>query len=121
MYVPPIDYTAEVQAAVTKTASFDGAAYDLGAGYTPGGLGRVLAAVVDVTALDLASTNETYVFKLQESANGSTGWTDIGPSVSATAVGNVVVKGIVTTRHIRLVLTAAGTTPSITYSAKLGL
>lgn len=121
MYVPPIDYTAEVQAAVTKTASFNGAAYDLGAGYAPGGLGRLLAAVVVATAIDTTDTNETYSFKLQESADGSTGWTDIGAGVAVTAVGNVVVKGIVTTRYIRLVLTAAGTTPSITYSAKLGL
>ena len=121
MYIPPIDYGAVLQAAVTKTTSFNGAALDLGEGYAPGGLGRLLAGVVSVSAIDTADANETYSFKLQESADGSSGWTDIGVGVSATATGIVVVKGVVTTRHIRLVLTAAGTTPSITYSANVGL
>lgn len=116
-FIPPIDAALELQASVTKTASFNGAALNLGDGYAPGGLGAIVAAVIDVTAIDTTSGNETYAFKLQQSADGSTNWTDIGPSVSATAVGVIIAKGIVTTENIRLVLTAGGTTPSITYSA----
>ena len=121
MYVPPIDYAAIIQASATKTATFSGAALDLGQGYAPGGLGRLLAAVVTVTAIDRTTTDETYNFKLQESADGSTGWTDIGFNVATTVVGVIVAKGVVTTRYIRLVATLAGTTPSVTYSANLGL
>jgi hypothetical protein len=121
MYVPPVDYAAEIQPTVTKTASFNGDAFDLGAGYAPGGLGRLHAAVVEVAALDKTTGDETYTFKLQESADGANGWTDIGVGAAASAAGTVIVKGVSTTRYLRLVLTAAGTTPSITYDARLGL
>lgn len=120
VYVPMIDDKMPIQAEVTKTDSFDGAALDLGGGYAPGGLGQIKAAVATVSALDLSSGNETYSLKLQQSADGANNWTDIGPVVSVTAVGTYVVKGIVTTRYLRLVLTAGGTTPSITYLAYLG-
>lgn len=120
-YIPLIDGSLVIQAEVTKTDSFDGAALDMGEGYQPGGLGQLLAAVVDVSDLDKAAGNETYSLKLQESADGVNNWADIGPAVAVTEMGTAVVKGIVTNRYLRLVLTAGGTTPSITYSAQIGM
>ena len=74
-----------------------------------------------VTAIDRTTADETYAFTLQQSDNGSTGWAAIGVVVNTTTTGTIVVKGIVTTRYVRLVLDVNGTTPSITYSANLGM
>ncbi len=46
----PQDAALLLQDAVTKTANFNTAAFDLGAGFAPGGLGRPVAAIVHVTA-----------------------------------------------------------------------
>lgn len=119
--IPSIDADLLIQPAVTKTADFDGPALDLGAGYAPGGLGEIFGAVVVVTAIDRTTADETYAFTLQQSDNGSTGWAAIGVVVNTTTTGTIVVKGIVTTRYVRLVLDVNGTTPSITYSANLGM
>lgn len=121
MFIPMVDDSLEVQPAVTKTATFEGPALDLGDNYRAGGLGQPVGAVVEVTAIDDGDANETYTFTLQESEDGSTGWSDIGAAVAADAVGLVVAKGLVTVRYVRLVATLGGTTPSITYSAHLGL
>lgn len=114
----PQDAALEVQAAVTKTANFDGAGLDLGKGFEPGGIGKLVAAVVDVTALDLTSGNETYALTLQESADNVT-FAACGLATAVTSAGVKIVKGIATKRYVRLSLAAGGTTPSITYSAKL--
>lgn len=127
LYVPPIDAALELQAAVTKTATFNGAWIDLGKGYAPGGLGKIIAAVIPVTAIDRTTGDETYAFKLQQASPDASGVVDaataadIGVNTNTTTVGTIVAKGIVTARFIRLVLTAAGTTPSVTYSANVGM
>jgi hypothetical protein len=108
------DVQLRLQASVTKTASFNSTALDLGSGFAPKGGGQPMQGIVPVTALDTTSGDETYAFKLQESDDNST-FTDMTPAVSATAVSTVACKGFVTKRYVRLVLTAAGTTPSITY------
>ena len=110
----PQDTQLRLQASVTKTASFNSTALDLGSGFAPGGGGRPMQAIVPVTAFDFTTGDETYSFTLQESSDNSS-FTTISPSVSATAVTTYVVKGFVTQRYVRLVLTAGGTTPSITY------
>lgn len=115
----PPDAQLTLQAVATKTASFDSAALDLGDGFAPGGVGQPMVGVVSVMALDLTSTDETYSFVLQESADGSTGWAAIGAAAASAAVGASLAKGFVTQRFVRLSMTAAGTTPSITYSAHL--
>src|SRR5436190_21288271 len=63
----PQDTQLLLQDTVTKAASFNSAGKDLGSGYAPGGLGQPAAAVVQVSAMDTADGNETYVFVLQES------------------------------------------------------
>ena len=114
----PQDAQLLLQDTTTKTAAFNTPGFDQGAGYAPGGPGRPMAAVVQVTALDLADANETYSFTLQESADNST-FTAAGAAQAVTATGTAVVKGRVKQRYVRLALTTGGTTPSITFKAWL--
>lgn len=126
IYIPMTDADLEIQAAATKDANFSGAWLDLGEGYAPGGLGESVGAVLNVTARDFTTGNETYSFVLQQTGPDADGVADasaaeaIGAAVAVTATGLAVVKGLLTKRFVRLVLTVGGTTPSITYSALLG-
>jgi hypothetical protein len=122
----PQDNDLLLQDTVTRTATGNGTALDLGAGFTPGGIGMPASAVIDVSAADRANSDETYNFKLQESSDNST-FVDIGVNTAVTVasttatLGVYVAKGFITKRYVRLVLTAAGTTPSVTYKAWLNL
>jgi len=113
----PQDAQLLLQDTTTKTANFNTPAVDLGAGFAPGGLGKPLAAVVQVTAMDTADGNESYSFTLQESPDNSS-FTAIGIGVTG-AVGALPVRGWVTKRYVRLALTVGGTTPSVTFKAYL--
>lgn len=66
-----------------------------------------------------SGTGPTLNVKLQQSNDGSTGWTDIPGSTSATlsAAGNASASGVATDDFVRVVLTIGGTTPSFTCSA----
>ena len=125
-YIPLVDDSLVIQAAATKTADFNGDWLDLGAGFQAQALGQLMAAVVPVTALDLADTNETYTLKIQQAPADASGVadtaniTDAGPVTPVTATGIAVVKAIIAERFIQLVLDVGGTTPSITYSGKMG-
>jgi len=114
----PQDEQLLIQDTLTRTASYNTAGLDLGAGYAPGGVGQPVAAVVHVTALDTADGNEAYSFVLQESADNAT-FAACGAGVSVDETGAVAVKGHVKRRYVRLALTVAGTTPSITFKAWL--
>lgn len=114
----PQDTQLLMQDTTTKTASYNTPGFDLGAGFAPGGLGLAAAAVVRVSGLDLADGNETYSFTLQESADNAT-FAPAGAQAAATAAGSLAVKGRIKSRYVRLALTAAGTTPSITFKAWL--
>ena len=120
----PLDEEMLLQATTTQVASTNSAALDMGAGFAPGGVGMPVAGVIDVTAADRANSDETYNFKLQESADNVT-FTDIGANVALPVAGAVatldtlVPKGFLTKRYVRLASTLAGTTPSITFKAYL--
>jgi hypothetical protein len=117
----PQDESQLLQDTVTKTADFNGAGFDLGAGFEPDGIGRPVAGVIYTTAFDHTTGDETYAFKLQESDDDAATdpYTDCGASVSVTAVGVVAAKGFIGKRYVRLALDVGGTTPSITYKAWL--
>jgi len=124
-YVPgPYDSNLLIAASATKTANFNTASLDLGAGYAPGGCGAPVAAVVDATAGDRANQDETYTFTLEESSD-NTNFTACGPGVAVTVAttvfttGAISVPGFVSKRYVRVALVVAGTTPSITYSTHL--
>ena len=127
MFIPTVDAGLVLQAAATKTADFDGAWLDLGTGYAPGGLGVPAGAVINTTAFDYTTKDETYAFKLQGADPDASGAADsatirdLGASVAVTATGLAVAKGLIDSRFVRLSLDVGGTTPSITYSADLGL
>lgn len=114
----PQDSALLVQDTTTKTANYQTAGLDLGSGFAPGGLGKPVAAVVNATALDLVSGNETYTLTLEESSNNST-FTTAGAVTAVTATGAVAVRGWLTQRYARLSLVVGGTTPSITFKAWL--
>jgi hypothetical protein len=92
------------------TATTNGAAL-----HVPGGEGgsHVLVAV-HVSAV--SGTTPSLTCKLQESANGTSGWTDVtGAAGSAiTAAGNQLFNGHTTKPYVRVVGTVSGTTPSLT-------
>lgn len=114
----PMDTAMPLQAAaVTKTASFNSAGLDLGSGYAPGANGQPCQAAIPISALDFTTGDETYSFKLQDSPDDST-YTDIGAAVSALSANvgsSIVLNGTIKQRYVRLALTEAGTTPSLTY------
>jgi hypothetical protein len=114
----PQDTRLLIQDTTTKTSTFNTPGLDLGAGFAPGGLGLPVGAVVQVTAADVADGNESYLFVLQESSDNVT-FVPASASVSAGGVGSYPVRGRVTKRYVRLALTIAGTTPSITFKAWL--
>jgi hypothetical protein len=111
---------------VTKTASFDtvavaGGAGDMGGNFSPGGLGMSAAIVVDVSAIDYTTGDESYSLKMQESSDNAT-WTDCGPALAVLgSVGPkvVVVRGHLLKQYVRLDGVLGGTTPSITLQAWL--
>lgn len=126
MYIPMIDAALELQPTITKTADFSGDWLDLGKRYAPGGLGEPVGAVIDVSALDLTDTDETYAFHLEQTDADENGDADtaaaeaIGVPVAVEATGIAVAKGLITKRFVRLVLDVDGETPSISYQAHLG-
>lgn len=118
-YIPgPIDEGLRMESSITKTATYNGTAFDQGSGYAPGGPGQACAAVIKVSARDTADANETYTFKVQESADNST-WTDASPAITCSATGVMAVPAFISQRYQRLTATLGGTTPSITYEAWL--
>jgi hypothetical protein len=114
----PQDSALLMQDTTTKTANYNTTGLDLGSGYAPGGLGQPVAAVVNVTARDGSSGNETYAMTLEESTDNST-FTAAGASVTVSATGAHAVRGWITKRYARLALVVGGTTPSITFKAWL--
>ena|SRR5688572_18015835 len=113
----PQDNQLLLQDTTTKTANFNTPAIDCGAGFAPGGLGKPMAAIVHVTAIDTGDGNETYNFVLQESTD-NVSFTPAGATVAVTA-GVHAVRGWLTKRYARVALTVAGTTPSITFKSFL--
>jgi hypothetical protein len=83
--------------------------------------------VIDVSALDLASTNETYQieFELSDTSGFGSGVIDY-VTIPILATGRVVVgvsnvKSGTAYRYARLTTTVGGTTPSINYTAFLAV
>lgn len=108
--------TADVP--TTKTATFAGTAFNMGAAAPNAGIGQPLAAIIKYSALVAAGT---YVAQLMDSPDGST-WSAIGPAVTippGVASGKMAIPGFRTQQYVALSLTLGGTSPSITYDAWL--
>ena len=118
-FIPgPVDENTRLESSITKTADFNGAALDLGSGFAPGGPGQAMSVIIDTSARDFTTGDETYAFVVQESSDNSS-WTTISVAVSVTALGVVAIPVFVSQRYVRTNLDVAGTTPSITYEAWL--
>jgi len=83
-------------------------------------------AVISAGDIDLTTGDETYSFKIQDSADNSTFADVTGLTTTVTAdndVKNIRIDGLGTTirRYIRVVATLAGTTPSCPVSAVIEL
>lgn len=123
-HVGPADSVLQLQASATKTATFSGTAVDLGSGFAASGAGQPMQANVSFSAADFTTGDETYTFTLEHSDSSGSGFTAcsaaVSSGVSATvAAAAIAVGGFVAKRYVRLTMTAAGTTPSITYQAYL--
>lgn len=103
--------------AAVFTASGNGSAVDT-MGYND------VEVVVSAGTIDTSSGNETYAFSVEESADGSTGWTAISGATNTVTASNQIKTirvGKPSKRYVRTVLTAGGTTPSIACSAIVAL
>lgn len=83
-------------------------------------------AVIAAGDIDLTTTDETYAFKIQDSADNSTFADVSGLTTTVTAddqVKNIRIEGLGTSikRYIRVVLDVGGTSPSIPCSAVVEL
>jgi hypothetical protein len=95
----------------TISASTTGAAKDDGAATTTG-------AIAQLHVTNIVSATGSWVVLIQDSADGSTGWTTIGTFAAKTAVGaeRIVIAGTVR-RWVRYVNTVTGgTTPACTFA-----
>jgi hypothetical protein len=108
-----LDELLRLDASATRTANTNGTARNLGG--TNGGSGKPMNFIVRYSAADRADTNEAYTFTVQESVDGTT-YTTITVGVAVTgAAGTVAIPAVISGPFCRVVLTVAGTTPSITY------
>lgn len=83
----------------------------------PAGQAGFVLAMAQVTAI--TGTAPTVTFSLDESADGSSGWTAVAGAISAavTAAGSVVFYGRPTKNYVRVTATIGGTTPAVTGNA----
>jgi hypothetical protein len=114
-----IDALAVLQVSVTKTATFNGAGYDLKNG-TPN---RGLAAVVQYSAATNASGANAFTFSVDHSDDDSTyyalasGASDVVTLSTTAQAAEIYIPFMTNKRYVRLTVTqvGAGSTPTITY------
>lgn len=111
-----VRFSQSLVPAAARTADANGTAVDT-QGFDNG------VVVIAAGTIDTADTNETYAFNVEESDDGSTGWTAVtGATASVTASNQVRYirlreLNVSRKRHLRVVLDVGGTTPSILCSA----
>lgn len=115
------DANLALQAAVTKTATFNGTGVDLGVG-TP--KTRALVANVRVTSYAGSAGTGTATFSIDESSDNTTFTALTGPvakalSFTSTAgTADIFIPFVTGKRYVRLTLTVSGgTSPAIAYNA----
>lgn len=104
-WVDSVDLTLAGSAA--RTASGNGAAADVAAR-------RTLSVLLDVTAA--AGTSPTLNVTVETSHTGTSGWRSMGSFVQAIAVSSERKSFGGADRHVRVVWTLGGTSPSFTFS-----
>ncbi len=112
----PQDEMGRLTPIVTQTATGAVGPVDSGVGFAPNMIGEPMAVVINVNAIKTSAGNETYTAKVQWSDDGIT-WTDGTATQPLTAVGNLAFGFFSKHRFHQLVVTIAGTAPTITYEA----
>ena len=115
--VPPCDDNLKVVPTPTTYTGSNGAGwYDFGTN-SQVAQGERVTGVIDISAINMVTGDEIYSFVLQESADNVT-YTNIGAiGKSPTAVGIMLIDGVRHQEFVRILLTVAGTNPSVTYQA----
>ncbi len=115
------DANLALQAAVTKTATFNGTGVDLGVG-TP--KSRALIANVRATSYSGSAGTGTATFSIDESSDNTTFTSLTSPTgkalsfTSTAASSDIFIPFVTAKRYVRLTLTVSGgTSPSIVYNA----
>lgn len=117
------DALGVLQAEVTKTASFNGAGYDL----TTGTPDRGIVALVNYSAASNATGANSVTFSVEHSDDDSTyyalssGAADVINLTTTAAAGEIFIPFRTDKRYVRLVATVAGggTVPTVTYSGHI--
>lgn len=120
--MPLKDAKLELQAAVTKTADFNGTALDLTTSMALRGLGVEVA----ITAVDRTTGDERYILRLEESKDNVSfntlyEWDEL--DTAANTVPRLLYAKVSSRKQfVRLILAGVvGTTPSITYNSNMML
>jgi len=121
-----LDKLGYLQESVTKTASFNSAAYDLRVGTPLGGF----YARVGYTAASVATNTSSLVFSIEHSDDNSTWYAHTSGAADAVTLTTTAKSGEIflpiktQKRYIRLVATltqGTGTTPTFTYESQISL
>lgn len=120
------DKLSSLQDTVTKTATFNSTGYDLGRGGYPN---ERLAVRVVYNAATNATGSNAVTFNIEHSDDNSTFYALSSGAADAVALsttsqsGEVFIPVSTRKQYIRLVtsFSGAGTTPTITYNADIGL
>lgn len=120
----PADSNLALQASVTKTATFNGAAVDLKEGPAPH---RTLWARVDYSAATNASGSNSVTFSIDHSENNSDWYAHSSGAADALALSTTAQAGTIylpiatPKRYVRLTVTVAGagSTPTVTYAGAI--
>jgi hypothetical protein len=118
------DANAVLQASVIKTATFNGAGYDLKTGTPVTGL----VARVVYSAASNAAGSTTVTFSIDHSDDNSTFYalssaaSDVVTLSTTVQTGELFIPFRTSKRYVRLTVTVTGgTTPTITYYSEIGL
>ncbi len=118
------DANLALQASVTKTATFNGAGVDLGAG--PSTKFPLFAEVIYSAATNASGSN-TVTFSVDHSDDNSTFYAHTSGAADAVSLSTTAQSGVVyipiatRKRYVRLTVTVsgAGSTPTVTYLGKI--
>ncbi len=101
----------ELLAPAARTSSGNGSAVDI----RPYALGEFAPLKVRLSVGASAGTSPTLDVTVQQSADGSTGWSTIGTFTQMTGTGAAEIRVNPTQPYVRVAYTLGGTSPSFTF------
>lgn len=101
----------ELLAPAARTSSSSGSAVNI----RPYALGEFAPLKVFLSVGAASGTSPTLDVTIQQSPDGSTGWTTVGSFTQMTGTGSQEIRVTPTQPYIRVAYTIAGTSPSFTF------